>query len=142
MTSIEPDVTALLERQSDAIRQKDIERLMSCFAADIVYYDTVPPLQYAGTAALRARFLEWFGGFAGPIDLELRDLHVLGSSEFAVAYRLSRARGTLKNGREVGSWVRATSACGRSDGRWLVTHEHVSFAVDLQRGSVAMDLVP
>jgi hypothetical protein len=36
---------------------------------------------------------------------------------------LIRASGTLKSGREVGYWVRATVSCRRSDDRWLLTHE-------------------
>jgi hypothetical protein len=42
----------------------------------------------------------------------------------------------------VGYWVRATVACKRSDGRWLITHEHISLPFDFEKGGVAMDLVP
>lgn len=141
MVSTESEVRALLDSQREAARTKDIDRLMACFSPDIVYFDVVPPLQFVGSAALRRRFLEWFGGFSGPINLEMRDVRIVSNSDIAVAYRLSRARGTLTNGREVGSWVRATSCCQRSGQTWLVTHEHVSFAVDVKTGTAAMDLV-
>jgi ketosteroid isomerase-like protein len=49
---------------------------------------------------------------------------------------------TLKDGREVGYWVRATVFCKRSNHRWLITHDHTSLPVDFESGSVAMDLVP
>jgi ketosteroid isomerase-like protein len=142
MDSTQSEVRALLASQSEAIRTKDIDRLMSLYSPDIIYFDVVPPLQYAGTAALRGRFLEWFDGYKGSIDLEIRDVHVWAGGDIAVATRLSRARGTLKNGHEVGSWVRATSSCQRSTHRWVITHEHVSLPVDLKSGSAAMDLVP
>lgn len=45
MTSIPSDIESLLESWSDAIRRKDIDRLMSLYYSDIVYYDVVPPLQ-------------------------------------------------------------------------------------------------
>jgi ketosteroid isomerase-like protein len=142
MASTESEVTALLDDRSEAVWTKDVDRLMSFYSPDIVYFDIVPGLQYTGSAALRPRFLDWFDGFEGPIGQEVRDLNILASGDVAVAYMLIRASGTLKDGREVGYWVRATSCCQRSNDRWLVSHEHVSLPVDFQSGSAAMDLVP
>jgi ketosteroid isomerase-like protein len=142
MPETQSEVRALLDSQNEAIGKKDIDRLMSLFSPDIIYFDVVPPLQFVGSAALRARFLEWFDGFKGPINMEMRDLRILASGDFAVACRLSRSRGTLKNGQEVGRWVRATSCCQWSDQKWLVTHEHISWPVDPRSGMAAMDLLP
>jgi ketosteroid isomerase-like protein len=142
MGSTESEVKALFDSQLDAIQAKDLDRLMAVYSPDIVYFDAVPPLQYAGSAALRSRFSEWFGGFQGPIGMEMRDLNISTSGEIAVAHWLSRASGTLTNGREVGSWVRATSCCQRSNHRWLITHEHISLPVDFATGRAATDLLP
>jgi ketosteroid isomerase-like protein len=143
MASTRSEVRALLDSQSEAIQIKDIDRLMSLYSSDIVYYDVVPPLQYAGSTALRGRFLQWFDGFKGSIGTEVRDLNILASGDIAVAYWFSRVSGTLKNGHEVvGSWVRATSCCQRLNQRWLITHEHISLPVDFESRSAAMDLVP
>lgn len=142
MASTQSEVRTLLESRSEAIRDKDIDRLMSFYTADIVYFDVVPGLRYTGSAALRPRFLDWFGGFEGPIGQEIGDSKILASGDIAVAIMLIRAGGTLKNGREVGYWVRATSCFQRSDHGWLVTHEHVSLPVDFESGRAATDLVP
>jgi ketosteroid isomerase-like protein len=142
MDSIDSEVRALLDLQSEAMRTKDIDRLMSLYSPDIVYFDVVPPLQYVGAAALRGRFLHWFDSWKGPIGMEIRDVTLLVSGDIAVAHWLSRANGTLKNGRAVGSWVRATNCCQRSNQKWLITHEHVSWPVDVMSGSAAMDLTP
>jgi ketosteroid isomerase-like protein len=142
MGSTESDVRALFDGQFAAIRAKDLDRLMAVYSPDIVYFDVVPPLQYAGAAALRGRFSEWFDGFAGPIDMQMRELNISTSGELAVAHWLSRAGGTLTNGREVGSWVRATSCCQRTNDRWLITHEHISLPVDVRSGRAATDLLP
>ena len=141
MASTESEVRAVLDGRSEAVRIKDMDRLMTFYSLDIVYFDVVPGLQYTGSAALRPRFLEWFDGFKS-FDQEIRDLNILASGDIAVAYMLVRARVTLKNGRQVGYWVRATTCCQRSNHRWLVTHEHVSLPVDFERGSAAMGLVP
>jgi ketosteroid isomerase-like protein len=142
MASTQSEIRAHLDSQSEAMRMKDIDRLMSYYSPDVVYYDVVPPLQFAGSTALRNRFVHWFDGFQGSIDLQIRDLHVLASGDIAVAFWFSRAGGTLKNGQKVGSWVRVTNSCQRSNHRWLITHEHVSLPVDLVTGSAARDLEP
>lgn len=136
------EIQALYESQFDAIRAKDLDRLMSFYSPDIVYYDVVPPLRFVGSDALRERFTHWFAGFQGPIGMDLRDLHVAASGDLAIVHFLSRSRGTLTNGREIGSWVRGTSSCQRTGDRWLVTHEHISLPVDPVAGRPAMDLAP
>jgi ketosteroid isomerase-like protein len=142
LTSTQSEVRALLDGRSEAIRTKNIDRLLSFYSPDIVYFDLVPGLQYAGSAALRPRFLHWFDGFKGAIGQEIRDLNVFASGDIAVAYMLIRASGTLKNGLEVGYWIRATTCCQRSNQRSLITHEHVSLPVDFESGRAAMDLEP
>lgn len=142
MDSTQSEVKALLEQQSEAISAKDLDRLMSLYSQDVVYFDTVPPLQFVGAAALRERFQHWFDGWRGPFTLDTRDVTIIASGNIAVAYRFSRARGTLINGQQAGSWVRATSCLERTNDKWLIRHEHVSWPVDVKNRTVAMDLEP
>lgn len=142
MDSTQSEVGALVDSRSEAVQAKDLDRLMSFYSPGIVYFDVVPPLRYVGSAALRGRFSHWFDGFEGPIGQDVRDLTVVASGHVAVAHMLIRSGGTLKNGREVELWVRATSCCERSQSGWLIVHEHVSLPVDLESGRVAADLVP
>jgi ketosteroid isomerase-like protein len=142
MTSTQSEIRAFLDSRSEAISTGDLDRLMSFYSPDIVYFDIVPPLQYVGSVALRERFSHWFDGFKGSIGQEVHDLTIVTSGDVAVASMLIRASGTRKNGHEVGFWVRATSSFQRSDNRWLITHEHVSLPVDLASGSAVTNLAP
>ncbi|MGH3028360.1 MAG: YybH family protein [Gaiellaceae bacterium] len=142
MVKTQTEVEVLFDNRSEAIWTKDIDRLISLYSPDIVYFDLVPPLQYVGADALRRRFLDWFDGFEGPIGQEITDLNVMESGDAAIAHMLIRAGGTLKNGQEVGFWVRATDGCRRSDDEWLITHEHISLPVDPMSRRAVMDLVP
>jgi ketosteroid isomerase-like protein len=142
MTQSAVEIKALLDSRSDGVRIKDIDRLMSLYSPDVVYFDVVPGLQFTGSAALRDRFLQWFDAWQGTIGMEIRDLNILSSGDTAVAYMLNRTSGTLKNGRKVGHWVRATVCCQRSNHRWLIKHEHISLPINFESGSAAMDLVP
>lgn len=142
MDSTQSEVKALFDSRSEAFRLKDIDRVMSLYSPDIVYFDLVPPLRYTGSAALRARFSDWFERWTSPIGQEIRDLNISANADIAAAHMLIRTSGTLKNGQAVGYWVRTTNCCRRSNDRWWITHEHVSLPVDMKSGSAVMDLVP
>jgi ketosteroid isomerase-like protein len=142
-TSTQAEIRAFLDSRSEAIWTKDLDRLLSFYSPDIVYFDIVPPLRYLGSAALRERFSHWFDGFEGPIGQRIHDdLTIEASGDLAVASMLIRAGGTRKDGHEVEFWVRATSSLQRSADGWLITHEHVSLPVDLQSGTAVTNLAP
>jgi ketosteroid isomerase-like protein len=121
---------------------KDVDRLMSCYSPDVVYFDVVPPLRYRGAAELRRDYARWFDAWKSAIGAEFRDLNIAASGEIAVAHMLHRTSGILKDGREVGYWVRATICCQHSERRWLIGHEHVSLPIEMRSGRAAMDLLP
>ncbi len=138
----ESEIRALLDSRSDAIGNRDLDRLMSLYAPDIVYFDLVPPLQYAGSAALRDRFADWFPRWRSRIGQQLQDVTITMGEDIAAAHMLIRTSGTLKDGQEVGYWVRTSNSFRRSGNRWLITHEHVSLPVDMQSTAAVMDLEP
>ena len=126
MTSSDYEVRALLDSRVDACQAKDIDRLMSLYSSDIVYFDVVPPLQFVGAAEVRRNFLRWFDEYDGPIGLETHDLSVATSADVAFAHMLHLDSGTRKNAVEGAIWIRSTVCCRRSGGEWLITHEHIS----------------
>ncbi len=136
------DFKALLDERCAAIWDKDLERLLSFYSPDVVYFDIVPPLQYVGIEALRGRFTHWFEGFDGPIGQEVHDLTVVAGEDVASNSMLIRASGKRANRPEVSFFVRATSVFRRSGDDWLITHEHVSLPIDLTTRSAVLDLVP
>ncbi|MDP9869481.1 MULTISPECIES: YybH family protein [Streptosporangium] len=132
MTSNDSEVRALLESRVDACQAKDIDRLMSHYSPDIVYYDVVPPLQFAGSDEVRGNFVRWFDEYEGPIGLETHDLAIAANADFALAHMLHLDSGTRKNGLQSAIWVRSTVCCRRSNDKWLITHEHVSVPINPQ----------
>jgi uncharacterized protein (TIGR02246 family) len=136
----ESEIRTLVESQYAAIHAKDLDRLMSHYSPDVVYFDVVPPLQYVGSAALRDRFRHWFDGYRSGIGAEVHDLTIVAGGEVAFLSALVRTSGTLQNGTELDAWARATSCFKRSDGSWLITHEHISVPVDPISRSAALDL--
>ncbi|WP_031014664.1 YybH family protein [Streptomyces sp. NRRL F-5727] len=129
-TTHESEIRALLANRADAQQTKDIDRLMSFYAADAVYYDVVPPLRFTGTEEIRRNFLRWFDGYVGGITLETHDLTLVTSEDTAFAHMLHRDSGERKGGLQASIWVRESVCLHRSNGTWSITHEHISIPVD------------
>ena len=136
MAAQQDGVIALLNSRVEACRAKDIDRLMSLYSTDIVYFDCVPPLQgFFGCGAVRRNFLRWFDEYEGPIGVESRDVKVVGDGDVAFAHMLDLDKGNVhfvKTGLEE-AWLRSTVCCQRSDDGWLITHEHVSWPFEFNR---------
>jgi uncharacterized protein (TIGR02246 family) len=126
MATHESEVRALLDSWLDACQTRDIDRLMSLYSSDIVYYDVVPPIQFTGSTEVRRNFMQWFGQYDGPIGLEIQDLTIAATADLAFAHMIGLDSGTRKNGPEGAVEVRGTVCCRRLNGRWLITHEHIS----------------
>src|SRR6266403_3624473 len=72
----EAEVRALMEERVEAVRDKNVERLMAGYASDVLSFDVVDPLQYVGADGIRTRMKEWFATFQGAIDIENRNLSI------------------------------------------------------------------
>lgn len=126
MDANDSEIKVLLDSRVEACRAKDIDRLMSLYSPDIVYFDVVPPLQFTGSADVRRNFARWFDEYDGAIGLETHDLNISTSADIAFASMLHVDSGTRNNGIEGAVWLRSTVCCERSRGMWLITHEHIS----------------
>lgn len=139
----EAEIRALIDDWTRAIRARDVDGVVSHYAADIVAFDLAPPLQYTGADALRASLEAWFTTFRGPVGLETRDLSVTTGEDVAFCRSLNRISGTRTDDDETDVWVRATVGLRRIDGRWKVTHEHASVPFYMDGSyKAAVDLNP
>ncbi|MDX3226290.1 YybH family protein [Streptomyces sp. ME19-01-6] len=130
MTVNSSEVKASLESRIDAMQSKDIDRLMSFYASDIVYYDVVPPLRFTGIEEVRRNFVRWFDGYHGPIGLETHDLAIATHGDVAFANMLHLDSGKRKGGLQSSIWVRETVCLRHVNGKWLITHEHISIPIN------------
>ena len=138
----EDEIRALLEGQVEAIKAKDVEKVMAPYAEEVVGFDVLPPLRNSGKAALRDRLQRWFEGYEDTIESELRDLEVAASGEVAFAHALQRFAGTMTNGTGVDMWVRVSWGLRRANGHWEIHHQHMSDPLDPEDGRGRIDLTP
>ena len=141
-TTNEAEIRGLIDDWVKALRARDIDALVSNYAPDVVSFDVVNPLQRKGVDAVRKRAEEWISSWQGPINSEIRELSITADDDVAFSHHLSRFSGTKKGGGEIDMWIRATLCFGKVDGKWMVTHEHVSVPFDPQSGQVFLDLEP
>ena len=125
-----------------ALRAKDIDRVMSLYAPNMVSFDLAPPLRYVGADGKRQAWQEVFARFNGPFAYEVRDLRVTTDGELAFVHSLNHVNGTIADGQVIDRWVRWTAGFRRINGVWLVEHDHVSVPVDPTRGQAVLNLTP
>lgn len=142
--SPQAEVRALVARWGQALKTKNVEQVMACYApgSAVRAFDIVPPLECSGHDAYRKNYEQFFAMYRGPIELELRDLQVVASSDMAFITVLERMAGTLTDGQKSEMWVRVTSVLRKMEGRWLIVHDHVSVPVDFASGTALLQLKP
>ncbi len=131
-----------VEDWTKAVRAKDIDRVMSLYAPDVVSFDLDPPLRYAGTDNKRRAWQEFFAVHTGPITYEVRELDVTTDGDLAFVHSLNHVSGRLASGHNSDLWVRWTACFRRIAGVWLVVHDHVSVPADVKHGQAVLNLTP
>jgi ketosteroid isomerase-like protein len=102
-----------------------------------------PPLLFRGANAYRKNWEEWFATWEGPIGYEIRDLGITMGDDVAFSHSLNRIYGKRTNGEDTDVWVRVTDGFRKIDGKWLITHEHVSVPFYMDGSyKAAVDLKP
>lgn len=133
---------AAIQERVEAIRRKDVERLLAGYAEDVRTFDLIAPLGNTGREAVRRRVTEWFGSFASVLHYELRDVAPVLDGDVAFDSHLTHVRGDNRAGAHVDMWFRETVGYRRVGGRWLVVHQHSSVPFDMGSGQALVGLRP
>ena len=140
------DEAALRERIDDLIegvRSMDLDRLRPVYAPDIVSFDVQAPLQRVGQDGKLQNWVEAFEAFQRPLGYEMRDLTITVGGDVAFAHGLARLSGTLKNGNPAGGfWVRFTACFRKTEGNWVIAHDHASVPLEVATGRAMLGLEP
>ena len=141
MSTGESQIRRRIDSWAQALRAKDLERVLAHYSPDALAFDLDPPLQHRRDA-LRHSLAQWFPTFAGPIGYEIRDLAITAGDDVAFAHSLNHITGRRTDGTSTDVWVRATACFRRIGAEWMIAHEHASVpfymdgsfraAVDLQ----------
>jgi ketosteroid isomerase-like protein len=124
--SIKSILRRRIESLAQAIRDKDLNQLMTFYDRDVEVFDLRASLNVVGAGAYRNNLEQWFDSFEGPLGFEVHNLRIALGEPTAFCHYLALITGARPGGRISGYWVRGTTGFERRGGEWLVTHEHIS----------------
>ena len=136
------EIKRTIEDWVEALRAKDIDGVMSIYAADLVAFDLVPPLQYVGAGVYRNHWLEGWSLLQGTFGYEVTDLDITVGDDVAFTRSLNRSSVTLTTGQKIEFWLRWTTCLRKIGGKWLMVHMHASVPFDFVTGRAVFDLKP
>jgi uncharacterized protein (TIGR02246 family) len=141
-TTNEAAVRELVEGYVNAIRNHDIDGVLSAYAPDLIAFDVIPPLQNSGADHYAKIWERVFEIFEKPLPYELRDLQIVVGDEVAFSHSLAWNGGTMTGGRKMDLWLRWTVGYKKIDGEWRISHLHASVPADFQTGKAMTELKP
>jgi ketosteroid isomerase-like protein len=142
MAENEIQIRARLDDWANAARAKNIDGVMSHYAADVVAFDAILALQFRGAAAYRKHWETCFTLCPGPTTFEIHDLGITARDDVAFCHYILRCGGTGPDGEEHAGWMRVTVCFRKVEGTWIIVHEHFSAPFDPQSSKALLDLEP
>jgi ketosteroid isomerase-like protein len=127
---------------ADALRAKDLDRIMSHYASDVLAFDAISQMQFKGVDSYRKHWEACLSMCSGPSFFEIHDLDITSRDGLAFCHALNRCGGTGEDGQEKVCWMRMTVCYRKIGGDWRVVHEHFSSPFDMQSGKALFELQP
>jgi uncharacterized protein (TIGR02246 family) len=123
------EIEQLIRRWADAVHTGELDTVLVDHGDDIVMFDVPPPHDgVRGLAEYEETWPAFFAWQATGASFEIVELDVTQSEDVAFAWALPRC-GTPDELADVPDRrLRLTIGLAKRDGRWVVTHEHHSFA--------------
>ena len=138
----ETEIRDLINDWADAVRAKDVDRIMSQYSPDVLAFDAISQLQFQGADAYRKHWEACLSMCSGPSFFEVHDLDITARDGLGFCHALNRCGGTGEDGQEKVCWMRMTVCYRKVDGDWKVVHEHFSSPFDMQSGKALFELQP
>lgn len=134
-------VQALLDSYIDAVRALDLDRILACYAPDMVAYDAIAQLEFSGLETYRHHWKMCVDHCQNMI-FEPREPVIYASGDVAFGHYLVHCGGTGPDGKECSGWMRATFGARKQNGRWQIVHEHYSAPFDPETNKILSDAKP
>jgi uncharacterized protein (TIGR02246 family) len=129
MAHEEEQIRTLIERWAAAVHVGDMSGVLADHADDIVMFDVPPPYDgVRGLDAYRETWPPFFEWQARGASFEIVSLDVAAGDDVAYAFALLRCGMPKELAENPDNRLRLTIGLRKEGGRWVVAHEHHSFA--------------
>ncbi|MDP2714422.1 nuclear transport factor 2 family protein [Rheinheimera sp.] len=135
-------ITDLLANWANAVRAKDVSKIMTLYHNDIVAFDAIAQLQFKGKADYREHWQRCMEFCSGESMFELHQLKVQANEQLAFSHSLTHCGGTNDKGEMQSCWMRATQCWQHGSDGWKIVHEHYSMPFDMESGAMLSNLAP
>lgn len=132
----------LLEGWRQACIERDVPRVMTHYAQDIVAFDAIGALQFRGVDAYGAHYAACMQMCPGAMLFEIHQLQLHTENQSGYGHYLLRCGHRQEDGTEATSWMRATVGLRRIGQEWKIAHDHFSAPFDPESGKTVFDLKP
>jgi len=132
----------LINQRVEAIRKKNAAAASRHYAASVVLFDVVGPLQHTKPNPVKKRLEEWLGTFRDEIGYEIAGLQIKAGSRVAFCHSLHHISADTHNGSKLDMWWRETLTWEKINNEWLITHAHSSVPFDVNDGKASVGLKP
>lgn len=136
------EVRKVLDIWAEAVQTKDVDRVMSLYTRDNRLFDIIPPIEHRGHDAYRKLWDMCFPSFRGPMNCEFRDLKIAADENAAFSHGFYHFSGTMNDGKDMEVWIRVTFCLQKTEGNWLITHDHHSVPIDMESHKALFDIKP
>jgi ketosteroid isomerase-like protein len=126
-------IRKILKQWAEATRTGRNDDVLLNHASDVLIFDVLQPLKYEGTDAYRKSWDEWQPETTGPGLFDLHKLQIIAGREVGFGHALLHCGGTHPDGTKFEDWARATFCLRKINGRWLITHQHISMPMGGKR---------
>ena len=125
-TSDEGEVRRFVEEWAAAVRRRDLPGIIRNHAPNILMFDVPPPLQSKGIDAYKRTWDLFFSWAHDPVVFDISEMSVTAGRDVAFAACVMRCSGRETSGENIDLEFRLTVGLRKSDGEWVVVHEHHS----------------
>lgn len=137
------EVQEVFNSFAQAIKEGDLDGIMSFYSDEIVAYDMMPPLEYTSKKTYRESWKKCFTDyFKFPVQFSYENQKISVSGDLAFANGFVHLNARSKDGEQMESWLRNTTCLKKFDGSWMITCEHQSVPLDENTMKGLMDLKP
>ena len=125
----ESQIRQLIENWALAVRNKDMDGILAHHSADVVMFDVPPPLQSAGIEAYRKTW-DIFFKCTKPDVFDIQELNIKAGESVAFCYATMQCSDKSNSDDYVDLLFRLTVGLEKTDGQWVIVHEHHSIPAE------------
>ena len=138
------EIAAVEASVAAGVEAKNADAIMANYVPgdSLVVFDVIPPLQYKGSEAYKKDWAGVLAGCSNSPKLELTGLDITAEGNLAFSRSIQHFACKDLKGNKLEFTMRATDCYRKTNGKWLIIHEHLSVPVDLGSGKADLASKP